>query len=90
MRIVSAKQFHDQPSRLMHSKESLVITRHGKEVIGVFLPLQSAEFPEELEWKMCKALALQFGKHLKHRGIHEEEVLKQVQNWRNEIRTSGR
>lgn len=84
MRAVSAKEFHDRASQLIRSKEALIVTRHGKDVIGIYYPVQSRELPKEAEWDMCKALATQFGKFLKHRGVKEEDVLEQVEKWRGE------
>ena len=84
MRAISAKEFHDKASQWIRSREALVVTRHGKDVLGIYYPLRSPELPKEAEWDMCKALATQFGKFLKHKGIKEEDVLERVDKWRDE------
>ena len=90
MKAISAKEFHDRSSHWIRSNEALVVTRHGKDVLGIYYPLKSPEMPREAEWDMCKALAAQFGKQLKRRGISEEDILDRVEEWRDETKTTRR
>jgi hypothetical protein len=91
MKVVSAREFHDHTSQLIgKSKEALIITRHGKDVLGIYYPRTSRELPDQAEWDMCKALAMQFGAHLKKKGVSEEKILAQVEKWRHENKSNRR
>ncbi len=77
MRTASATEFHDHVTRMINSKEPIVVTRRGKTPIGVFYPMNSKNLPKEVRLEVLRTLTNDIRKEMKLKGISSDEILKE-------------
>lgn len=87
MKVVGVKEFRDKATSLMNGQEPILITRHGR-AAGIYAPLTTQDFPQELRLEMFHAVTERIVNHLKERGVSEESVLDDFERFRSK-RTLG-
>lgn len=87
MRLVSAKEFHDRVTRVLSSKEAVVVTTRGK-VTGYYIPHKERHLPPDVRWKIIEKAASEMREALKKQGVTEKEILEDFERWRKNNRAS--
>lgn len=82
MRAITVQEFHDHVTKWLRGKEAIVITRYGKEPLGVYYPASSKDAPKEIRWAIFEALTDQVGAELKRKGVTERQIQKDLREWR--------
>lgn len=74
MKILSVREFRDNATKALRSKEPILIMRRG-EVAGVFFPTPLEDVPLEFKKDIFLSLTDSIKKRLQKRGVAEEEIL---------------
>jgi hypothetical protein len=89
MKISTVREFRDNASGLLRSKDPILVTRRGR-LAGVFFPRPEASLPIELKRELFPMLSSAIARQIKRRGISEDEILAGFQDWRTSKRETGR
>ncbi|MEW6456307.1 MAG: hypothetical protein AB1410_06305 [Acidobacteriota bacterium] len=81
MRFITVKEFRDNATKALKSKDPLIIMRRG-EVAGIFLPTPWETIPIEFRKELFVKLVDLIKKDLEAKGIAEEEVLRDFESYR--------
>lgn len=87
MILASAKQFHDEVTKMLRSHQIVAVTKHGK-IAGYFLPHRTENLPRDVRWRLFDEASRKIKNQLKEQGVTEEEILKDFEHWRKEYRSS--
>lgn len=79
MRIASATEFHDHVTKMVNSKEAIVITKRGRTPVGVFYPLNSKDLPKEARLAVLSALAADIHRELKLKDVSAYDIMKEFE-----------
>jgi len=90
MRTVSVQEFHDHVTRWLKGKEPLLVTRYGKEPLGIYYPAGTKNAPREIRWAIYEAITQEIGEHLRRKGVAEEDLVKDFEEWRKSHAKAGR
>jgi len=75
MRLTTVKEFRDQATKYLRSKDPVLITRRGKPA-GIYVSLQEGEdLPFDFRKELMLTLASQVKKSLEEHGLTEQAVL---------------
>jgi hypothetical protein len=88
MKISTVREFRDNATGLMRSKDPILITRRGR-LAGVFLPTPEGSLPLELKREMFALLSSEIARQIKKRGVSEDEILSDFKRWREKNRREG-
>jgi hypothetical protein len=89
MRISTVREFRDQATGLLRSKDPILVTRRGR-VAGVFFPCPGQSIPLELKREMFAMLSGAVARQIKKRGLAEDKILADFERWRKERRENRR
>ena len=89
MRISTVREFRDNATGLLRSKDPILVTRRGR-LAGVFFPRPEATLPIELKHELFAMLCAEVARHLKKRGLAAEEILADFGSWRKSRRETRR
>jgi hypothetical protein len=89
MRISTVREFRDQATGLLRSKDPILVTRRGR-VAGIFFPCPGQSIPVELKRELFGMLSGAVARQIKKRGLTEEEILADFEHWRKERRENRR
>jgi hypothetical protein len=89
MRISTVREFRDKATRLLRSKDPILVTRRGR-LAGVFFPQLEGSLPIELKRELFFVLTTQVACELKERNLSEKEVLRDFKSWRKNRREARR
>ncbi|GBE00871.1 hypothetical protein BMS3Abin08_00294 [bacterium BMS3Abin08] len=81
MKIMSVKEFRDKATKALKSKEPLIIMRRG-EIAGIFFPVPLETIPFEFRKDLFLTLTESIKRRLEEKGIKEEEVLGDFEEFR--------
>jgi len=81
MKISTVREFRDNASGLLRSKDPILVTRRGR-LAGVFFPRPEASLPIELKRELFPVLSSEIARQIKKRGGTEEEILSDFDSWR--------
>lgn len=81
MKLMTVKEFRDKATKALKTKEPLIIMRRG-EVAGIFFPVPLDTIPFELKKDLFLTLTESIRKRLEVKGIKEEEVLDDFEEFR--------
>ena len=81
MKLLSVKEFRDNATKALKSKEPLVIMRRDK-VAGIFFPTPLESVPFEFKKDIFIALTDSIKKNLRKKRIKEEETLEDFEKHR--------
>lgn len=83
MRISTVREFRDQATGLLRSKDPILVTRRGR-VAGVFFPCPGQSIPLDLKREMFGLLSGALARQIKKRGLNAEDILADFERWRKE------
>ncbi|MCU1275592.1 MAG: hypothetical protein JWO48_3023 [Bryobacterales bacterium] len=89
MKISTVREFRDNASGLLRSKDPILVTRRGR-LAGVFFPRPEASFPIELKRELFTVLSSEIAHQIRKRGLREENIIVDFQNWRKTKRETRR
>ena len=89
MRISTVREFRDEATTLLRSKDPILVTRRGR-VAGVFFPCPAESMPIELKRELFHVLSEAIARQLRKKGLSEEEILADFERWRKERRANRR
>jgi hypothetical protein len=81
MRISSVREFRDQATGLLRSKDPILVTRRGR-LAGVFFPCPESTLPIEFKREFFPVLSAELRRQIKKRGLTEDDVLADFESWR--------
>ena len=89
MRISTVREFRDNATGLLRSKDPILVTRRGR-LAGVFFPRPEATLPIELKRELFEMLSAEVARQIKKRGFKEEEIVSDFESWRRSRRETRR
>jgi hypothetical protein len=89
MKVSSVREFRDGATRLLRSRDPILITRRGR-LAGIFFPRPESSLPIELKREIFPSLAADVSRQLKRSGASEAEVLADFEAWRKARRRATR
>jgi hypothetical protein len=89
MKISTVREFRDNATGLLRSKDPILVTRRGR-LAGVFFPWPEATLPIELKREMFSVLTAEVRRQIKKRGLAEGQVAADFEAWRKSRREAGR
>jgi hypothetical protein len=89
MRISTVREFRDNATSLLRSKDPFLVTRRGR-LAGVFFPRPEGTLPIELKRELFSVLAAEVKREIKKRGLAEKDIVADFESWRKNRRETGR
>jgi hypothetical protein len=89
MKISTVREFRDNATGLLRSKDPILVTRRGR-LAGVFFPRPEGTLPLELKRELFAILSAEVARQIKKRGLSEKDVLADFQSWRRNRREARR
>ena len=89
MKISTVRDFRDNATGLLRSKDPILVTRRGR-LAGIFLPCPEGAMPLEIKHESFSVLTDQIRREVKQAGLSEEEVLEDFETWRKTKRATRR
>ena len=89
MKISTVREFRDNATGYLRSKDPVLVTRRGR-LAGVFFPRPEASLPIEFKRELFAALTSGIVRQLRKGGLKEEEIVADFQSWRKRKRETGR
>lgn len=81
MKLMTVKEFRDKATKALKTKEPLIIMRRG-EIAGIFFPVPLDTIPFEFKKDLFLTLTESIRKRLEAKGIKEEGVLEDFEEFR--------
>jgi hypothetical protein len=81
MKISTVREFRDNATGYLRSKDPILVTRRGR-LAGVFFPRPEASLPIEFKRELFAALSSEVARQLRRRGIKEDDIVSDFQSWR--------
>ena len=89
MKVSTVREFRDNATGLLKSKEPVLITRRGR-MAGVFFPSPEGSLLVDLKRQLFEQLSAEIARQIKKNGASEEEILADFETWRKTRRETGR
>jgi hypothetical protein len=89
LKISTVREFRDNATGLLRSKDPILVTRRGR-LAGIFFPRPEGTLPLELKREMYALLSSEIARQIKKRGTNEDEVLTEFDLWRKRKREVSR
>jgi hypothetical protein len=89
MRISTVREFRDQATGLLRSKDPILITRRGR-LAGVYLPWSDSAPPLDMKRELFSLLTDEIRRQMRKQKVSEEEVLTDFKSWRKGRREARR
>jgi len=74
MKISTVREFRDNATGYLRSKDPILVTRRGR-LAGVFFPSPEASLPIELKRELFAVLSSEIARQLHRRRLKEEEIV---------------
>ena len=87
MKISTVREFRDNATGYLRSKDPILVTRRGRSA-GVFFPRPEASLPIELKRELFAALSSEIARQLRTRGAKKDEIVADFESWRKSISAS--
>ena len=81
MKISSVREFRDNATGYLRSKDPILVTRRGR-LAGVFFPRPEASLPIEFKRELFASLSSEVARQLHRRGLKEDEIVADFESWR--------
>jgi hypothetical protein len=81
MKVSTVREFRDNATGLLKSKEPVLITRRGR-MAGVFFPSPEGVLAVDLKRELFEQLSAEIGRQIKKAGVTEKEILSDFESWR--------
>ena len=85
MKISTVREFRDNATGMLRSKDPILVTRRGR-LAGIFFPWPEATLPLELKREMFGVLSEEIARQIRKRSLSEEETLTDFELWRKKRR----
>jgi hypothetical protein len=89
MRISSVREFRDNATGFLRSRDPILVTRRGR-LAGVFFPWPEATLPVEFKRELFSVLSAALSRQVKKRGLAEDEIPDDFESWRKGRRETRR
>jgi hypothetical protein len=89
MRTSSIREFRDNATTLLRSKDPILVMRRGR-IAGIFFPRPESTLPLELKREIYGVLSQEVARQLKKRGITEKSLVAEFESWRKKRREARR
>ncbi len=89
MKVSTVREFRDNATGLMRSKDPVLVTRRGR-LAGIYFPSPQATLPLDLKRELFGLLSSEIARQIKRRGLKEQEVVADFERWRKTKRAAGR
>jgi hypothetical protein len=89
MKISTVREFRDNATGMLRSKDPILVTRRGR-LAGIFFPWPEGTMPLELKREVFSILSEQLREQLSARDVSEAEVLEDFTAWRKTKRATRR
>ena len=89
MKISTVREFRDNASGLLRSKNPILVTRRGR-LAGVFFPWPEDTMPLELKREVFSVLSGQLRRQVSRKGLSEDEIVADFESWRKSRRETRR
>lgn len=89
MKISTVREFRDNATGLLRSKDPILVTRRGR-LAGIFFPRPETTLPIELKRELFPVLVDEMRRQIKRRGLAEKDILADFESWRKSRRETGR
>ena len=89
MKISSVREFRDNATGLLRSKDPILVTRRGR-LAGVFFPWPEGTMPIELKREVFSIISAAVRRQVEKRGLTEDEIEKDFRSWRKSRRETRR
>lgn len=89
MKISTVREFRDNATGYLRSKDPILVTRRGR-LAGVFFPRPEASLPIELKRELFAVLSSEIARQLQKRRLSEKEIVAEFQSWRKSKRETRR
>ena len=89
MKISTVREFRDNATGYLRSKDPILVTRRGR-LAGVFFPRPEASLPIEFKRELFAALTSEVARQLRRRELKEDEIVSDFQWWRKQKRETRR
>jgi len=89
MKISTVREFRDNATGLLKSKEPVLITRRGR-MAGVFFPSPEGTLAVDLKRELFEKLSAEIARQIRKGGGTEEEILSDFDTWRKTRRETRR
>lgn len=89
MRISTVREFRDNATGLLRSKDPILVTRRGR-LAGIFFPRPESTLPIELKRELFPALSSDIAQQLRKRGVKQKDILAGFGAWRKARHAAGR
>lgn len=87
MKISTVREFQDDATGILRSKDPVLVTRRGR-LAGIFFPRPETSLPIDLKKELFAILSAEIARQIRERGISEDEILADFENWRKKRRES--
>jgi hypothetical protein len=85
MKISTVREFQDDATGILRSKEPVLVTRRGR-LAGIFFPRPETSLPTELKKELFAILSAEIARQIHERGLSENEILADFESWRKKRR----
>ena len=89
MKISSVREFRDNATGFLRSKDPILVTRRGR-LAGVFFPCPESTLPIEMKREMFSVFSDEMRRQVKKRGLSEDEIVEDFKSWRKNRRETRR
>ena len=89
MKISTVREFRDNATGYLRSKDPILVTRRGR-LAGIFFPRPEASLPVELKRELFAVLSSEIARQLQKRRLREEDVVAEFDSWRKSKRETRR
>ena len=89
MRTSSVREFRDQATTLLRSKDPVLVTRRGR-LTGIFFPAPEVTLPIELKRELFPILSAEIRRQLRQSRLSERDVEADFASWRKTRRAARR
>jgi len=81
MKIGTVREFRDNATGLLRSKDPILVTRRGR-LAGVLFPWPEATLPMELKRELFSVLSSEVRRQIEKRALTEDEAVADFESWR--------
>ena len=89
MKISTVREFRDNATGMLRSKDPILVTRRGR-LAGIFFPWPEGTMPVELKREVFSVLSDQIRREIAEKGMSEDEVAADFESWRKTKRETRR
>lgn len=89
MKISTVREFRDNATGMLRSKDPVLVTRRGR-LAGVFFPWPEGTMPIELKRDMFSVLSAELHRQITKQDVSEDEILEDFDSWRKSRRETRR